>query len=495
MPRKTSDATDGEAVTPEDDVTRPTPDAPEDPEAAGLAAEQRRGVPGLGVEEGAADPERDPAQPDPLASEAAATAPGDPAEPRPRGSEPAAEREPDDHDDDPHGEDDGGGSFAGRALAALILLLIGVGLGIWAAPRVAPLLPAGMAPVADWLAPDRRLAAERLVALEAELDETAARVGALAEAPAGDPAVEARVADLESRLSEAQSRLSGELAALGDRVTEAGGAETRQRLSRLESSLEGQASELAALKEQLAARPAEGGQSAAASAETAQQVDLYRAEVEGLRAEMGTLSDQVSALAARIDEVAAGAERRVAEAENRSATVQQDAQTAMDTAAAEADLARIRAAIADGEPYADALARLNEAGQIELPEALREAAPAGVATLTELRDRFSDAAHQAIRAEIQAGAGDGVVARSRAFLQSQIASRSLSPQQGTDADAVLSRMEDALRRGDLQAVLAEADGLPHAAMVAMAGWLGDAQQRAQAVEGLAALSAQVTATN
>ena len=70
-----------------------------------------------------------------------------------------------------------------------------------------------------------------------------------------------------------------------------------------------------------------------------------------------------------------------------------------------------------------------------------------------------------------AGAGDGVLARSRAFLAAQVASRSLTPQTGTGTDAVLSRMEDRLRHDDLKGVLAEAEQLPSEAAAAMSGWL------------------------
>lgn len=488
MPKKNSDATDGDAVPPEDDVTteapRPDPDASPPPEAGGsatpeagdpagdaeLAPEERRGFPAMGMS-------------DPAAADAAE-----------RHDNPAldapAERDEDGPHDDEH-DDDGGGSFAARALAALVLLLLGIGIGIWGAPRLAPYLPSGLAPVADWLAPDRRLAEDRIVALETELGTTAARLDELAGAQTPDPEVEARIAAAETRISETEARLAAEIAALDDRVAGIDGEEMRQRLSRLESTLQGQSSELAAIKEQLSAGGADSGQ----SAETAEQIDLYRAEVEGLRAEMGSLSDQVSSLSARIDEVAASSERRVAAAQERAAEVEQEAQVAMDSAAAEADLARIRAAIADGEPFAEPLQRFETSEQVTVPEPLLVAAPVGVATMTELRDRFSDAAHEAIRAGIAAQAGDGIAARSRAFLQSQLASRSLSPQEGSDADAVLSRMEDALRRDDLDAALAEAGNLPHAAMVAMAGWLGDAQQRAQVTDALAALTADLSAMN
>ena len=59
-----------------------------------------------------------------------------------------------------------------------------------------------------------------------------------------------------------------------------------------------------------------------------------------------------------------------------------------------------------------------------------------------------------------------MLARGRAFLAAQVASRSLTPQPGAEPDAVLSRMEDRLRNDDLAGALAEADALPSEAAAA-----------------------------
>jgi hypothetical protein len=118
-----------------------------------------------------------------------------------------------------------------------------------------------------------------------------------------------------------------------------------------------------------------------------------------------------------------------------------------------------------------------------------------VPTLAQLRDSFPDAAHDAIRASIMAAAGDGVIARSRAFLKAQVASRSLTPQAGMSPDAVLSRMEDRLRKDDLEGALAESAQLPSEAAAAMRDWLDAAKLRLGAEAGLAALDAAPPATN
>ena len=75
-----------------------------------------------------------------------------------------------DHDHDDHEE---GSSLAAKALTGLVLLLVGAGVGIWAAPKVAPVLPSGLAPVSAWLQPGAAEDSARIAALEARLAEVA----------------------------------------------------------------------------------------------------------------------------------------------------------------------------------------------------------------------------------------------------------------------------------------------------------------------------------
>jgi hypothetical protein len=476
MPTRKPDGTEDEAATPEAEGREPEAD---------LAPPDEAALPPAGAESvrdaDAAAPEQAPApetvtvdeRPEPTLDPLATGRP-DPTPPPPV--------EDDSHEE---GHDEGGMSFAAWALTALLLLLGGAALGIWGAPRLAPHLPSGLAPAAEWLTPGAREAEAELAALEARVDE---RLGS----------VDARLADLssagdlDSRIAvatdELEARLRAEIEGLQQQLGQADGAEVQQRLGRLESSIEGQVAELATLKEQLA------GGAGQLSAEAVQQIDVYRAELDGLRGEVGALQDRVGSLAARIDEVAAEADRQVETARQRVAEIQSQSDTALSAAEVEADLALVRAAVASGQPFAEPVQRLADSG-VAVPEALEAAAESGVATMAALRDRFPDAAHAAIRASIMASAGEGVMARSRAFLEAQVASRSLTPQQGTNPDAVLSRMEERLRNDDLAGALAEAGNLPSEAAAAMADWLEAARRRAAAVEAVARLDAAAPATN
>lgn len=400
--------------------------------------------------------------------------------------------EPEETHYDAH-EDEGGSSFAARALTFLVLLFAGAALGIWAAPRVAPQLPSGMAPVAQWLTPGAPADEERLEALSTAVDEVRSQVSTLGDQvgslsdTVGDGAVGARIADA---VSEIRSQYEGEIAALRDQVSGLSDDDFDQRLARLDSALQGQVAELSDMRDQLTA-----GTNSEATEQAAAQIDVYQSQLEGLRGELGSVSDAVASLRNRIDEVASTADRSIQTAQEQVEQIQAESQTALSAAAIEADVALIRAAMAAGQPFAEPAARLADDPGVTLPEGLTAASETGAPTLLTLQERFPDAAHDAIRASIAASGEGGLLARSRAFVEAQVATRSLTPQEGDDPDAVLSRMEEDLRNGELSAALSEAEALPSEARAAMQGWLDDAELRAKAASGLAQLQSSLPATN
>ncbi|TPE49384.1 COG4223 family protein [Amaricoccus solimangrovi] len=366
------------------------------------------------------------------------------------------------------------GSWAGRLLGALLLLLIGAGLALWLGPRLAPNLPA---PIAKFLEPGGSETEAKLAALDQSVAELRAE---LAGRPAG--VTEDQV---NSAVSGAATRLDGEITALRDEI--GAGAGLPERVARVESAVQGTQAEMAALKDQL---PSSNAQAAAAP-----QLDVYKGEVEGLRAEMGTLSDQVAGLRSRVDEVAAEAQRQIDTAQRTVDTVQEQAAEAVDTATRQADVAAVSAALAAGQPFAEPLGRLGAMPDVTIPEGLTAAADQGVPTLAQLRASFPEAAHAAIRASIVAGAGDGIADRALALVRAQFATRSLKPEDGAGPDAVVSRMGAKLDNDDLAGAVAEADALPSEAKDAMGDWLHDARLRVDANEGLNKLESATPATN
>jgi hypothetical protein len=380
--------------------------------------------------------------------------------------------------------DEAGRSFASTLLLGLVLLIAGAAIGIWAAPRIAPHLPAGMAPVADWLSPRDPELENRIAALEAEtgaaVTELRAEVERLA-AETGD------TADLDARLAAIEAGVEDRIGALGEDLAALDGAETRDRLSRLEAAVEGHQETLTSLRDQLAG--VDVGEA------TAQQFDAYEAELAGMRGEFRDVAGQVGTLSRRIDEVAAQAERQIEIARTRVEEVEAEAAAGLTRAEIEADLAEIRSALAAGAPYEEPVERLATRTDAGVPDGLAAPAASGVPTLAGLRQEFPDAATRAIRADVQARAQDDFVGRLRGFAEAQVATRSLAPREGDDADAILSRMEAALRQDDLGTALSEAEALPPEASDAMSDWLQAARTRHSAIQGYEQVQADLSAMN
>ncbi len=252
--------------------------------------------------------------------------------------------------------------------------------------------------------------------------------------------------------------------------------------SALEARIAGQAEESKALKaelQRLAAREApdatlagriDGLEQAIASAAPADTAEMTArlAELEGrlaaieamptdgsgaspaalaaLQAEVAAMKGTGAALGQDLTKLAADAEARLAEAEAQAAAMKAEAEEIARKATAAAALGRLQAALESGGPFAAALTDL---GTVEVPAVLRDGAETGLPTLASLTASFPDAARAALDAALRANMGESWSERVGTFLRNQTGARSLTPREGTDPDAVLSRAEAALVAGDL----------------------------------------------
>ncbi|MEZ5910992.1 MAG: hypothetical protein R3D84_01200 [Paracoccaceae bacterium] len=310
------------------------------------------------------------------------------------------------------------------------MLAAGLGFGL------SQLGPVSGLPALDRLTSD-------LASQKADIGQLRANLANLAsEAPDGsgiDPAAVAALQDSTARIEEDLQRLTA-LATAAD--TRAG--ELEQRLAAVEK------------------RPAAGdGAGDGASAAYEGEVQALRDDLAAQRAASETVAAQVQTLAsdiqARIDASEAAAK----------AGVQRAA------------LNRLRAAMDSGGDLMPALVELRDSGA-EIPAALDAAAQSGVASLPDLQRRFPQAARAALSATVKVSQDDGVWGRMGAFLRSQTGARSLTPREGDDPDAILSRAEAALAGGDLDKALGELSALPEDAAAAMAEWSGAASFRLDA---------------
>ena len=308
-----------------------------------------------------------------------------------------------------------------------------------------------------------------------EREDPAARLAARLDAD------EERLAALESaiaRIDRASQSFAGtdDLNALRARLDELAAARADQA-ARLEKDIAEIGQRLSLLEQQsLIPEGTSPEEAARAAAALESRIEALRSELQGrisaLEDELASLREEQRAGLARSSEEA----RRKAEAEARQAAFR-------------AAIAKLRAAFETGAPLAPALGQLADLG-IAPPAPLEDMAQSGVPTLAALQESFPEHARAALNAAARAEAEAGKASPLTTFLRTQLGARSLTPREGDDADAVLSRAEAALRAGDLETALKELDRLPDPGKAEMAPWRAEAERRLAALAALDELAAQ-----
>lgn len=187
-----------------------------------------------------------------------------------------------------------------------------------------------------------------------------------------------------------------------------------------------------------------------------------------LRAEIAAVAENITALDAALTPRVTALEEAVSEADARNISAVDEAQAL----AREAARNQVRLALQSGAPFGEPLAVLGDA-----PEALASVAETGVPAQATLIDAFPDLSRDALRAARAAAPSTGV----GSLFQNAFNPRSLTPREGNDPDAVLSRAEAAVRDGDLALALSEVEALPDDAKAVLAPWISRVETRAAAL--------------
>ena len=275
------------------------------------------------------------------------------------------------------------------------------------------------------------------------------------------------VAEIESWTEE----LSSETAALSARIE---ALENAEPMVADTSEVSGAVGELATSVEALSVRIS----------------DLESRPVVTDTGDSGASAEEIAALQAALDEQS----RQIAAQSEEIATLQAGAADAEAAARSEAEkilaraaLTRVVTAVESGEAFEPALSDLEEVAPVEVPEALRTAASDGVPTISDLRDSFPGAARAGLAAA-RANTPEADVQGVGAFLRRTLGARSVTPRDGDDPDAILSRSEAALKQGDIALALSEMEALPEPARTAMQDWIASAEARQAARDAATTLS-------
>ncbi len=333
------------------------------------------------------------------------------------------------------------GGFFPMALGGVVA----AGLGFAAAQFTDISLPFGPAPEPD------PFKAEVEQSLDAQAEQIAA-LGASVENT--QKAIE--VIDLNPVMSA--------LAGVEDQIAQANDA-----VANLEDQVVGFDSRLTALEKQ-----------PVASAVGPEAIAAYERELGELRAAIQDQKDALVAQKAEIETMAKDAMAAEAGAEEQATL-----------AASRAALAELTSAAQAGRSFAGPLSVLAANG-VAVPDALSAAAADGVPTLAALATEFPGVAREALSVarssadETEEGGGGFA-----SFLQNQLGARSVTPREGDDPDAVLSRAEAAVKNGDLDAALTEISALPEGAQSVLADWTSKAELRRDALSAASDLAQQL----
>ncbi len=270
-----------------------------------------------------------------------------------------------------------------------------------------------------------------------------------------DPAARQKIIQLEERMASLELASRGQPG--GGDVSGSGGLnELRSRLNgavELTRGLDQSVQALAQKVRALEARPG-GGESR-----------------ESLRAEIAA---QNAALQQRL----ASAERELAALTRAQTQRLADARTASLTLA----LTNLKRAVADGRPFPAELAAVETMGGRKLPVSkLRRYKDTGVATLAALQAEFGEVSKKTIEAHYAAkssGFVGDMISRAKSVVRIKPSSGD-----GNSVEAILGRMDTALKSGDLKTALLQGAALEHPPQEMM-DWFAKAQARVAVGEAL-----------
>ncbi len=280
------------------------------------------------------------------------------------------------------------------------------------------------------------------------------------------------------------------------------------------------AEQIKAAQRQLEQRISEVAEnSSQARAELADRVSALDARTEGLaqtdEEAVASLTARVNALEQELQAAADTADEtvppeRLADVNERLAKLEEDigtlrasledvrAQTQQNVAAARASalavaLNNLRRAVDSGDAFAaEFQAVSNLASEPLKADTLAGAAEDGVPTLADLRQSFPEYANKALEA-VGAGGDDSLIGQIVESARSVVNVRPVGEIEGDSPGAIIARMENRLKAGDLQGVVAQSDDLSGAAAVQLVPWIEQVKTRINADAEMEALESRTLA--
>ena len=343
-------------------------------------------------------------------------------------------------------------NFSRYVVEIIFLLFIGGFIALFFGPKLAPIMPAGMAPIAKFISQGEASLSEKLEKLNSDLSK---RLSLLENA---------KYPDFNKELKELSIVLNSQIMILSDRISIIDDQDISVSLSNIKlrvSELSTQIDNLSYASIDMLTQESKAG------------VRDHELVLIRLKSEIKTLSSKQDLLTQRINEMTF---TKIVPNVKNIIIPDTDQIIAID---------EIKSALKLGSEFVDALAALSKTG-VEVPIALNEARN-GVATLSLLKANFPAAARAGLKASIKQESSPGLTGKIMGFLKSQVTIRSLDSQEGASTDAVLSRIQVALNNDNLSGVLFQKNDLDEPTRLAMNSWLLAVKKRQAALDAVANL--------
>lgn len=285
-----------------------------------------------------------------------------------------------------------------------------------------------------------------------------------------DPVVQASIDSRVSALAGRIDGLAGQIAEIGQRLDAAPAGADPAALSAIEERL-------GALEERPAAAPADLGPLESRIAALENEAAETNVGETAPSPEVAALTERVAALSGRLDTLEAEPPR----------------DPATEAAAKTIALGALVDAADRGQPFANEIAQLRAiVGEDPALAALRPVAERGVPSKSYLAGQFPQVAQAILGAAARPDPGDGLIDRLAQSAKSLVEVRPVGPVPGDLPEAIVSRMEAAVRGGDLAAALAEREALAAPGQAASARWAESAAARVALDRDVAALRAKLS---
>ena len=215
-------------------------------------------------------------------------------------------------------------------------------------------------------------------------------------------------------------------------------------------------------------------------------------EIKSYERDLVKLQNEIERQRVQLDKISEEMVSEVGEVKSKTESAKDIKNKSSQSVLARSSLNKINASVELGLGYQKDLEDLNNITDVSNFAAVWDNAEKGVVSLSFLKNGFPGNARLALKVSRQEEGLSGGGSALFSFLKLQMGIRSLTPQKGNSADAILSRAQAAVSNGELRVALKEIGNLPEVGQIALQGWSTVAEARVRVTEELSEIFKKIS---